>query len=321
VLAEVAGMRITCTEVTGTTWRPGVTVYKTGATISLAGSTALPFGTYTITGTFELATGDITLYVDYLFDNSVGSTDNEPTINALPIWRVGAPPASWITDFALFDSVTASPTGDITYIGTGSIPADTATNISPGLPAGIVAGDLLLMAVHSNNNAANHSTPAGWTQILGLSPGGVTGGMYISLFWRYATGSTPAPTVTITGTGSGFISAYRYVHATVPVNAPAAFGAVSGSYSFIGLLDEFTDVDRMMIVGIIYGRTAGGSVPPNPPADVPNGYVMTVNSTSTNTYAFLVANKIKTPDGNDTLYDPGGGGGEFALATVSLYPL
>jgi hypothetical protein len=105
VLAEVAGMRITCTEVTGTTWRPGVTVYKTGATISLAGSTALPFGTYTITGTFELATGTIRIVVDGVEDNSVGGTDNEPTINTLPIWRVGAPPESWVTDFALFDSV------------------------------------------------------------------------------------------------------------------------------------------------------------------------------------------------------------------------
>jgi hypothetical protein len=64
---------------------------------------------YTITGTFELATGDVTLAVDGVIDNTVGSSDNEPTITTLPIWRVGAPPESWVTDFALFDSANVVP--------------------------------------------------------------------------------------------------------------------------------------------------------------------------------------------------------------------
>ncbi len=58
-----------------------------------------------ILATSELATGTIKIYVDGVEDNSVGGSDQVPTINALPIWRVGAPPESWVTDCALFDSI------------------------------------------------------------------------------------------------------------------------------------------------------------------------------------------------------------------------
>lgn len=106
VLGECAAMRITCTPVMGGGWRPGVTVYKVGSTVSLAGVSVLDVDTpYVIKASHELATGDITLFVDDVLDNSVGGTDNVPTINALPIWRVGAPPESWITDFALWGSL------------------------------------------------------------------------------------------------------------------------------------------------------------------------------------------------------------------------
>jgi hypothetical protein len=106
VLFECAAMRLTATAVGGGGWRPGVTVYKVGSTISLAGASVLTQGTaYQIAATHDLSSGDIVLYVDGLEDNNVGGTDNVPTINALPIWRAGVPPASWITDCAMFDSV------------------------------------------------------------------------------------------------------------------------------------------------------------------------------------------------------------------------
>lgn len=109
VLFETAAMRITCTDTTGD-WRPGVTIYKLGSTISLAGASILDLDTaYIITATHDYETGDIKLYVDGALDTSVGGTDNVETINALPIWRVGAPPGSWITDCALWDEVITPP--------------------------------------------------------------------------------------------------------------------------------------------------------------------------------------------------------------------
>lgn len=102
VLGEVAGMRLLCVA-TGGGWRAAVVVYKTGVTITLPTSTELSEGTvYVIDGTFDLATGGVTIAVDGVLDNSVSGTPGVPTINALPIWRVGVPPESWITDFALF---------------------------------------------------------------------------------------------------------------------------------------------------------------------------------------------------------------------------
>jgi hypothetical protein len=106
VLFECAAMRITASPVSGGGWRPGVTVYKVGSTVSLAGASVLDVDTaYMILATNDFDTGDIKLYVDNIEDNAVGGTDNIATIGALPIWRVGAPPGSWITDCAVWDTV------------------------------------------------------------------------------------------------------------------------------------------------------------------------------------------------------------------------
>lgn len=112
VLGECGGMRLTMTPTSGG-WRAGVTVYTTGTTVTLPTLSELDLDTtYTITAQFELATGDVTLFVDGLVDNSVGGSDNVPRINALPIWRVGAPPEGWVTDFALWNAlVTPTPVG------------------------------------------------------------------------------------------------------------------------------------------------------------------------------------------------------------------
>jgi hypothetical protein len=106
VLFECAGMQLQCVEVTATTWRAAVVVYLVGSTVTLPTTAILDDNTdYEIFASFELATGDIKIYVNGVEDNSVGGTDNVPTINVLPIWRVGAPPESWITDCAVWSRV------------------------------------------------------------------------------------------------------------------------------------------------------------------------------------------------------------------------
>jgi hypothetical protein len=112
VLFECAGMQLTCTPTSGG-WRAGVTVFTTGTTVSVPSIAELDLDTvYEVAATFELATGDVTLYVDAVEDNDVAGSDNVPTINALPIWRVGAPPESWITDCALWGALVAPPGPD-----------------------------------------------------------------------------------------------------------------------------------------------------------------------------------------------------------------
>jgi hypothetical protein len=106
VLGECAAMRLSTVPVSGGGFRVSLDVHKAGSTITLPTSTVLDVDTvYTILASHDLETGDITLYLDGVIDNTVGGTDNVPTINALPIWRVGAPPESWVTDFAVWDTV------------------------------------------------------------------------------------------------------------------------------------------------------------------------------------------------------------------------
>lgn len=122
VLFECAGMQIKSVAVMGGGWRAAVIVYQTGGTTTLPTATVLDVDTdYAITATFELATGDIVVYVDGVEDNSVGGSDNVPTITALPIWRVGAPPESWITNCAIWDRI-LDP-GDLPSAGTGLVNA------------------------------------------------------------------------------------------------------------------------------------------------------------------------------------------------------
>jgi hypothetical protein len=118
VLFECGGMRLTCVPAVGG-WRAAVIVYKVGTTITLPTTTILDEGTaYVITATHELATGNITILVDGVEDNLVGGTDDVNIIAALPIWRVGAPPESWITDCAMFDAVVpAGVPGPIDILG------------------------------------------------------------------------------------------------------------------------------------------------------------------------------------------------------------
>lgn len=129
VLFECAAMQLKCVPVGGGGWRAAVVVYTPGLTTTLPSATVLAVDTvYTLTATYELATGTITLYIDAVPDNSVGGTDNAGTINTLPIWRCGVPPESWITDCAVWDSLLA-PSVAVT-INQGSGQTDPAA-VSP----------------------------------------------------------------------------------------------------------------------------------------------------------------------------------------------
>jgi hypothetical protein len=119
VLFECAALHLTCAP-GGAGWNAGATVFTPGGVMSLTSAELDLEVTYEIRAAYDSATGDFTLYVDDVEEDSDTFGEAQLTNNALPIWRVGAPPESWITDCALW--------------GTLEVPEPTAT-----LPDAILA--------------------------------------------------------------------------------------------------------------------------------------------------------------------------------------
>lgn len=80
----------------------------------------------------------------------------------------------------------------ITYVGAGAGAVAVNASVTPPLPSGIAAGDLLLVAASIRNSGAGTvNTPTGWTKV-------AESGNFAVLGRFYATGVT-APTVTFAG--------------------------------------------------------------------------------------------------------------------------
>ncbi|WP_410669130.1 hypothetical protein [Amycolatopsis sp. cmx-4-68] len=78
------------------------------------------------------------------------------------------------------------------FVGTGAAAVGNNASVAPALPAGIAAGDLLLVfAAIRNSGAGVPSTPTGYTLLAGSANARV--------FGKIATGSESAPTVAFTG--------------------------------------------------------------------------------------------------------------------------
>lgn len=140
-----------------------------------------------------------------------------------------------------------------TFVAKGTF-ASGIGDVTPGLPAGIAADDLLLLAVESAKQAA--SAPSGWTQCPSSpqeNSGGSAGGsnaVRITAFYRIATGSDTDPTVTDTGDHTtALIVAYRGVNTSSPFNTSA--GAGYSASTTITAPGVTTTVADCMIVHLI----------------------------------------------------------------------
>lgn len=69
--------------------------------------------------------------------------------------------------------------------------ASAATAISPGLPAGTVAGDILVMFVETNNQAI---TVSGWTEAANSPQSAATASTRLTVFWKRAVGGDATTT-------------------------------------------------------------------------------------------------------------------------------
>ncbi len=105
------------------------------------------------------------------------------------------------------------------------------TGHTPGLPAGTVEDDFLLLISHRNDDSGTFDTPSGWNKIDALSSDD-WGQPYSSLVaWRYAPSSPAAPTVTHSDTGaeqwSSVILGWSGVKLVTPFDVTPAAAHVS----------------------------------------------------------------------------------------------
>ncbi len=121
-----------------------------------------------------------------------------------------------LPDYFLGAGMATPPTPDITYVqGTpislpptfvsaGTVAAGTGT-ITPGLPAGLKTGDILLLFVETANQAVSISNQNGgtWAAVTGAQQGtgaaGGTDGVLINAFWSRYNGTQGAPTASDSG--------------------------------------------------------------------------------------------------------------------------
>lgn len=125
------------------------------------------------------ASGNVTMYAKA--DGLLYSKDDAGTETLVS----GGSSGSFVLPTFVAAGISATGTGDIT----------------PGLPAGGAADDILLLFVQSNNQAV--TAPAGYAQLgpqVGTGTAAVAGGTRLATFWkRHVGGAEAAPTVTDTG--------------------------------------------------------------------------------------------------------------------------
>ncbi len=120
------------------------------------------------------------------------------------------PAGSTISDVSV-NYTTKAGTNTITCVGAGAIASAANNSVSPGLPSGWAANDILICVVSSHdNNSATITNPSGWAAWESGKSNGTK--LQFSVFWKRATSSETAPTVSHSSFGSyidAVIVAYR----------------------------------------------------------------------------------------------------------------
>lgn len=139
-------------------------------------------------------------------------------------YSIGAPGAasSNASDTIIGGSPSPVPTiASVASTGTTT----TSTTLTVNLPAGITAGDMLLIAVRTINNTVI-TTPAGWSQLIKQT----TGGCDLATFYKLSASGSEGATVSISCTIASdcFATALR-IQGHDPATGPTATSALSGS--------------------------------------------------------------------------------------------
>jgi hypothetical protein len=178
----------------------------------------------------------------------------QPPLVAAVAASIGAPTAT----------ATATAHG-VTFVAAGAVASGTAA-ISPALPAGIVTGDILLLALETANQAITIPTPNGgtWTEVTG-SPQGTgtaagTSATRLTLFWSRYNGTQGAPTTSDSGDHQvGVIVAYRGCVSTGnpwDVTSSGVEATSDTSWSITGATTTVTNC-RVVVIGTRMNDLAG----------------------------------------------------------------
>ena len=138
------------------------------------------------------------------------------------------------------------------FVAMGTRDDDAAADISPAIPSGTAAGDILLLVVETNHATVANPDSSVWTE-LSVSPWSSTAGTNptrISAFWRVAISSTPAPTVVFSADHVfGVIAGFRGVDTLNPIHQIATYDAAGNPASYTAP-SVTTTVPNTLIVNI-----------------------------------------------------------------------
>jgi hypothetical protein len=176
---------------------PGIIISQSVPEFTTPSDSYLSASTKVVTGTPESAAASDT----YSSTANLKLTNSAESATTSDSYSVIGNPASYFSE-SLTASDGGAGSGSITYVGAGaaSVAASFSSPTGPvALPAGIVAGDILLMITADPSAAA----VSGWTVKSNGTPYGLT------VYWRRATGSDTAPTIPAVSENVAFIVAYR----------------------------------------------------------------------------------------------------------------
>jgi len=156
------------------------------------------------------------------------------------------------------------------YFRSAGVEAGGTGNVTPALPTDWAEDDILLLAVQSCNQAI--TAPAGYTEVASSPQGTGTaasaGSTRLGLFWKRATSSESAPTVTDTGdhTYAAILAFAGCVKTGSPIDVEA--GAVEAVASnTVTCPSVTTTVDKALIVNVVAEARDGGGAHFNDPVN------------------------------------------------------
>lgn len=146
-------------------------------------------------------------------------------------------------------------------------------NVTPGLPSGLAAGDLMLLFVHSANQAA--SAPSGWDPIPAVSgdhwrgTAGAAGGVRVDIFYRWWQSGDSAPTVADTGDiTAAIICSYSGVDPTTPFDGASPIGFNAAASTTLTLTGITTETANALVVhGTALDRDAASTTTVGSPSN------------------------------------------------------
>jgi hypothetical protein len=140
------------------------------------------------------------------YDSTTTSLLVATTVADAAQWSTTGEPYDWIVSGERM-RVTAMNTNVGAFVNVGTANHANNASVTPGMPAGIGKGDLLLVFCAIRNTAATITTPSGYTAL--ISDGNV------ALFGKLHTGTESAPTIAFSGGAAGDdtsaqMAAFRY---------------------------------------------------------------------------------------------------------------